>query len=62
MFPDRSFAALSSPVVKEKSYFAHMTSRDAYPAEVSNLRDGGVAPKGKIPQEFNLELFSHVPR
>jgi hypothetical protein len=62
MFPDRSFAALASPVVKEKSYFAHMTSRDAYPAEVSNLRDGGVAPKGKIPQEFSLELFSHVPR
>jgi hypothetical protein len=36
--------------------------RNADPAEVSNLRDGGVAPKGKIPQEFSLELFSHVPR
>ena len=38
------------------------TMQDGIPAEASNLRDGGVAPMCKIPQEYSLELFSYVPR
>jgi hypothetical protein len=51
-----------SPVVKEKSYFAATEKQGGNPAETSNLGDGGVAPTYKIPQEFSLDLFSHVPR
>jgi len=48
-------------VVKEKSYFATNDQQGGNPAGASNLRDGGVAPMHKIPQEFSLDSFRLFP-
>jgi hypothetical protein len=59
LFPDLRFA---SPVAIEESYFLDTESRAGNPAGVAALRDGGVVPKHKIPQEMRSEtLFADSP-
>jgi len=53
---------MSSPVVKDESYFAPDASKVANLAEALSSSDGGVAPKHKVAGKIGLELSSHVPR
>jgi hypothetical protein len=51
----------NSPVVKEQSYFAPTTKQGSGPAEALSFRDGGAAPRCKVPGRIGLDSDRTFP-